>query len=109
MLFEKKAEEETNQLIIGKCDWDDLLIVFSKAVVDCIRADESVKLLNVNAWSSLLWIKKQVHLLWAKESKSKQTETLKTYNELLQIILGYVCMLKLAYVFSIYQVKVVTK
>lgn len=41
MPFEKKAEEETNQLIIGKCDWDDLLIVFfSKAVVDCIRADE---------------------------------------------------------------------
>lgn len=40
MQFEKKAEEETNWLIIGKCDWDDLLFVFSKAVVDCIRADE---------------------------------------------------------------------
>lgn len=39
MPFEKKAEEETNWLIIGKCDWDDLF-VFSKAVVDCIRADE---------------------------------------------------------------------
>lgn len=83
------------------------MIVFSKAVVDFIHAVKSVKLPNFNAWSSLLWIKEQVHLLWAKESKSKQTETLKTcsYYEILQKTFRYVCMLKLAYVFSIHHLK----